>query len=637
MSGLFGLVNKDDTPVDLSLLETMGAAMSRWGPDGHDYWCEGGCGLGQLLLYNTPEAVYERMPKVVNGKPFVITAAARVDNRAELCDRFNLSPAERAVTPDGDLILQAYQHWGEDCPRYIFGDWSFAVWCPSERRLFLARDHHGTQGLCYVDTPQFFAFASSQKALLALPQIQPRLNELKLALSLAWWVGDPAQTLYEGIRQLLPAHQLTVTPQQFQLSRYWYLEHVPEVRLPTAAAYVEGLQEVLERTVRSQLRSYRPVGLELSSGLDSGGLAAIAAPILGEQGKQLLSYTAVPVPGKIVPTGNRVADESPWVQAIVQHVGNIRDHYHDFAQTSPIAAIQQIIEILDIPPIACGNIFWSLGFRNLAASQGVGVLMNGYLGNATASWAGLLRSQAWLTLWRHGHWQAGLRDQLFSLFPYGVLRQIKRWHMGDRLLNRFAIRPEFAHRIQLQAHLTQSDYDLRLYNAFFCSRLSQNRLLSARQQRLRIIMPGCSLEGTVFGMLSAWYGLEARIPLMDTRLMSYCLGIPDRYFYNGKSRGLYRCAMAGRLPREVLWHHCRGLQGTDLLARLHLHQTEVESVLASLQHDPMVLAYIDLSRLQQAWAKLKGAKRIDQALWMAARVFTTGLACSLFLCRLGAR
>ncbi|NOZ06701.1 MAG: asparagine synthetase B [Chloroflexi bacterium] len=628
MSGIFGLFNKDGAPVEPATLETMRAAMAYWGPDGSGLWCEGPCGLGQLLLYNTPEALHERLPQVVDGGRLAITAEARLDNRDELCDRFAIPAAERHATSDGDLILEAYRRWGEDAPNHLFGDWSFAVWDARERRLFLARDHHGITALYTVDTPRFFAFASSQKALLAMPDVPRRLNELKFAQRLVYWEGDPQETLFQGIRHLLPAHTLAVTPQSSERRRYWRLEDAPEVRLPTEEAYAEGLWEVLERTVRSQMRSHRHVGLSLSGGLDSGGLAAIAAPILAEQEKPLFTYTAIPMSEQTVPTGARVADESPWARATVGHVGNIRDHYLDFAQTGPVEAVQQVLEILDTPTMAWGNAPWLLGIRELAREQDVGTMLNGFMGNATASWRGQLRSQSWPSLLRYGRWKGGLRDKLLPYVPYGLVRQVRHWRFGrEYWQTRSAIHPEFARRMRLAERIAAADHDLTFW-------LPRQQWLSAREQRLSIIKPEGWRGGAQQAAISAWYGLETRVPLADARLMAYCLGIPDRHFYNGMARGLYRRALAGRLPEEVLGNDRRGFQGADFVARIRAHRAEVERTLALVQSEPAVTAYVDTTRLQAVWAGVSSAGVTDHDTWMATRLLIHGLACSLFLCRM---
>ena len=148
MSGIFGCING----IIAHQLPLMEAAMTPWGPDGGSQWHDANCGLGQRLLFNTPEARHERLPRWVEDTRLAITAEARIDNRDELCDHFAIPHAERPTTPDSELILHAYRKWGEACPDHLLGDWSFAIWQPDERKLFIARDHHGNTSLVYWQT-----------------------------------------------------------------------------------------------------------------------------------------------------------------------------------------------------------------------------------------------------------------------------------------------------------------------------------------------------------------------------------------------------------------------------------------------------------------------------------------------------
>jgi len=633
MSAIFGLFNKNGAPVNPAWLEAMAEPMARLGPDGGDIWCEGACGLGQLLLYNTPEALYESMPQRFAGGR-AITVAARVDNRDELCDKLQVAATERPTMSDGELILRAYERWGEHCPRHIYGDWAFAVWHPEERRLFVARDHFGPTALHYIDTPHFFAFATLPRALLALPQVTKRLNEVKLAYNLAYSEGDPAQTLYQDIYLLQPAQTLTVTPQQQRQNCYWSLDNAPDVRLPSAEAYAEGLREILERTVRAQLRSHREVGVKLSGGLDSAGIAGFAAPQLASQGRKLFTYTMVPMAGELLPTGRSVADESPWVEAIVDHVGDIKPHYHDFADTSPVQAIHQRLEIQDQLNIAWANLSWLIGFPQMAQTQGVGTLIDGYMGNITASWEGLLRSQTWLGLLQNRQLKSGLRDRLIGLLPEQVVAQLKRWKFGRGYLQPWTvIAPEFANRIQLDQLLVDNNHDLRCYDILKPTQFAQHRFASARQQRFRGIQQNW-LSTVLPGLLAGWYGLEARLPLADARLMTYCLGIPDRYFHQqGTGRALFRHAVADQLPSKIVWNRRRGYQGADFIARLQAHRSEVEQTLEQLQSEPLVQNYINLPDLNQTWSKLCATEALDQEMGLQGTIFVQGLACGLFLHR----
>lgn len=631
MSGIFGLFFKDSAPAEAAFLRSMAKAMPWLGPDGIDTWSEGPCGLGRLLRHDTPEALHDRMPRALENGQAVMTAQGRLDNRDELADALAVPAGRRSTTADSELMTMAYLRWDEACVDHLFGDWSLAVWRPDERRLFLARDQHGITALYYIDTPRFFAFASSKKALLALPLVRPRLNEWKLADHLAHFQGDPAQTFFRDILHLLCAHTLTVTPGRTEKKRYWHLENVPDVRLSNVQAYAEGLRDMLTRTVRSQMRSRREVGLEMSGGLDSCGLAAIAAPMLAERGKALFTYTAVPVKGETVPTGNRVADESAWARSAVRHVGNIRDHYRDFAHFSPVTAIETVLDILDAPTMGWGNAPWLLGIRELAQKQGVDVLMNGFMGNASASWRGLLRSQPWPVLLRHGLLKAGLRDKLLPLIPYGAVRWLKRRRFGkDSWRNWSLIAPEFARRMRLAERLACEDHDLTFW-------LPRHQWLLARAQRLLIMQPGQWQGAANYAEMGAWYGLDSRTPLADARLMAYCLGIPDRFYFAGVERGLFRRALAGQLPAEVLTNPRRGLQGADLATRLRTYRDAIDGALAEVRAVPGIEGFVNSERLQAAWSLVRNASTTDHNIWMQARGVMHGLATGLFLHRLSQR
>jgi asparagine synthase (glutamine-hydrolysing) len=158
----------------------MKQAMAYWGPDGSEMWSEGAIGLGHLLLYNTPESLYESLPLRDGAGTLILTAGARLDNRAELFRALNIHPNEQAKMPDSALILKAYQKWGTDCPAHLLGDWAFALWDARQQRLFMARDHYGVTGLYYYRDRRRFFFASSLKGLLALPDLPCRLNPAAL-------------------------------------------------------------------------------------------------------------------------------------------------------------------------------------------------------------------------------------------------------------------------------------------------------------------------------------------------------------------------------------------------------------------------------------------------------------------------
>src|SRR5438045_2286778 len=174
MSAIFGLANLDGQPVSVEALPAMDSALARWGPDGGGMWRKGPCALGQRLLHNTPESLFEKAPLRACGGSVALVAAARLDNRDELFRALRIPATEQATMADGGLIMRAYEKWGEETPPRLLGDWAFAAWDSEQRSLFVARDQFGHASLYYHSAPSFFAFASHYAGLMALRRVPRR-------------------------------------------------------------------------------------------------------------------------------------------------------------------------------------------------------------------------------------------------------------------------------------------------------------------------------------------------------------------------------------------------------------------------------------------------------------------------------
>ena len=146
MSGFVGILNLDGAPVDRELLERMTKALAFRGPDEQRIWCGENAGLGHAMLRTTRESLHERQPFQSAMGSWII-ADARVDARAELINKLNADPSGNRnvslATPDVELILAAYERWGDACVDHLLGDFAFAIWDARERRLFCARDQIG--------------------------------------------------------------------------------------------------------------------------------------------------------------------------------------------------------------------------------------------------------------------------------------------------------------------------------------------------------------------------------------------------------------------------------------------------------------------------------------------------------------
>jgi asparagine synthase (glutamine-hydrolysing) len=595
MSGIFGIFQLNNTPVDSADLEKMAQAMRHWGPDGRGQIQAGPVGLGQLMLHNTPQAHLELLPRqTANG--LLLTAEARLDNRSELCQIFAIPHPNRGQTTDSQLIELAYEKWGEDCPDHLLGDWSFAVWNPQSQRLFIARDHYGITSLYYFQDATRFLFASSREALLALG-VPRRLNELYLAKVLISWPANPGdRTIDLDIYRLRPACTMTITQAETAVRQYWHLEDTPELNLPSFEDYVAGFLEIYTEAVNCRLHSSKSVGVTLSGGLDSGSVAALAARALQYQGKQLPAYTAVPlydVKNTVGP--NHFGDETEFARETANFYANIDHHLLTASQTSPIEGIRRILTLRNEPDHAGANFFWITDLLQTAKQQGIGTLLTGQGGNATISWTGAPYLTSFRQLQQKDGWKAAIKHQL----PPFILRTLRLRNLKRTNWRNSAIQADFAQRANLVAlQLASIGQDVTLPES----------IKTPRELRYAIIEPNNALPGAIWSEIGAGFGMEVRDPTLDKRILTYAISIPDHFFVgsDGQDRWLIRTAMNKLLPEKIRLATQRGRQAADIGQRLVQTRSEVEQLLDKL-NQPEVKNYIDLTKLEAVWTRLQQA------------------------------
>jgi asparagine synthase (glutamine-hydrolysing) len=638
MSAIFGLCSFDGRPLPPESLSAMQAVMSSWGPDGCTHWRQDNAGLGQALLIATPASRFEVMPLHDLGKKQVVVATARLDNRDELCDAFGIPHPERPTTPDGRLIQLAFTRWGESCPKKLYGDWSLAVWDYGRQRLFLARDQLGNTGLCYYHQPPLFAFASSPKALLALPEVPRRLNEGQLARYLLCIASEyGSHTFWQGLQLLMPGASATITPENLKTRFYWHLGESPPVRFGSDAEYLEGFLDHYRRAVRCRLESLRPVGTELSSGLDSGSVTTLAAEILRKQGKRVTAFTAAPlyqadflVPGKI-------ADEWPLAHASAAHCGNVEHVPVRAEAVSPVASLERLAELFHEPVHGSSNVYWHLTIRDEAKRRGLGVILTGEHGNASVSWHGGTYPIFFQLV--RGDWQAGLR----SLTAWKLRHGCSWWTALRRNILSPALRPLWSQRHRLLGQPSSAWLDYTGLHPEFACRLGstqvwrksflyrvEHNVITPEWERLAIFLLNAPRRGAFAHAVGSAFGLEVRDPTTDVKLVEYCQGLPEeQYTCQGGNRMLLRRGMTGLMSPTVLCNTDFGYQGADLIFRLLQYRTEVEALFLRLEQAPAAKEFLDLEALRQTWHSLQGYQT-PQTPWIASMLMR-GLDAGIFL------
>ena len=616
MSAIFGIVNRNGGPVGDDELRLMQDASSPWGGDDNSICVHGEATLGRCLRRDTPEDLYDTLPHTGSdlSHEIAFTAEGRLDNREELFHALDVPSGARSRLADGELMRLAYLAWGQKAPERLLGDWSFAAWHARERRLFLARDHYGNTALYYAISPDRFAFASCIRALLALPWVDRRLNELKFAGSFLIWRTHGVETFFTGIAALPPAHRGALTADGLRTDRYWRLEDTPELRLRSDSEYVDALLATLGEAVRCRLRAIRPVAATLSAGLDSTSVTALAAREFRPLGRRLRAYTWVPAYAQENHGGHSITDEGPGAAEVASMAGNV-DVHRIHGEVDPILAIRRALAIQAAPVVSPANAPWLDETYRTAVRQGVGSLLTGAIGNATVSWTGL-RQQHWRYDVQRLGWPVVLRARLLRpLVPGWGLGSYRRFRYGDPVWpRRYApISDGFARRLDLDRRLMEDAE----YRADF------DRSSNARTARIKILRPDSWSIGAHEAAIEGHYGLSFRAPTMDKRVMQLCFSIPDRVFSgpDRQRRWLIREAMRGLLPDSVRLSSNLGAQAADTVARLRAHAPSIENALLEAETGPLSRELLDVGKLRAAWETVRTGR--GQEPW------TSGMFCLL--------
>lgn len=653
MSGIAGVFYRDGRVVPADTLAVMLTALAHRGPDGAFAWQAGAVGLGQRQRGITPEAAWERPPLVRGDGQLVLVADARIDNRVELLTALPDMPTPQPPT-DADLILAAYEKWGEVCPAKLIGDYAFVIWDGRYQRLFCARDHYGVRPFYYYQSSHLFAFASEAKALFCLPDVPRRLNELRIGQHLAMDVGDNAQTFYQEVQRLLPAHTLTVSWEQGQMRRYWSLDPQREIQLASDEEYAAAFGEVFTEAVRCRLRTAGPIGSMLSGGLDSSAVTCVAGKLLQAAGRpSLVTVTAVY-------GGLPECDESAFTNAVLA-TGHLQPYQVDMMTVSPLADWAQVQWHGD-EPVTSPTTYIPWRLNRLAAAQGVGVLLDGVDGDSAVSHGhGLLAELAWAGQWARFAQEAratGQHDNLPSapalLGAYGTpylealadgwrwwqfgreVRQIRRYFAvsGWNLWRRYGlrrvlpravvagwqrwqkrpsaweeataiIRPEFARQINLHHYLDTEIVSFK----------------SSREEHyyaLNLNMHPYGLE--LADRTGNAFGIESRHPFADRRLLEFCLALPaEQKLFQGWTRVVLRRALQGILPPLVQWRGGKTINKAAFTGSLRRFERERLEAVVYGADGRCLEPYVDLAALRRVYGRyLAQPQRDDEMLvWHA--------------------
>ena len=618
MSAIAVIYNLDGRPVEGRVMDRVLDSLAHRGTDGRNIWSGATISAGHLMRWTTPESLTEKLPLLSDESLAVITCDARIDNRRDLFSQLSFSGRPLNEIADSEIILAAYEKWGEDCPAKLIGDYVFAIWDPRENKLFAARDPLGVKHFYYYYRPgKFFAMASEIKALLEIPEIPSELNEELLGDFLVINAEDKVNTFYKGIHRLPATHALTVSGDGLVLREYWQPDP-NEIRLKNDNEYLEAFREKFEEAVACRLRSAFPVGSMLSGGLDSSAVVCVASKKLQEEGRDPLhTFSAVfPSASKLDPR----IDELRYMRSVINRSG-CTAHFVNADDVNPLQGMDRIIWHAD-HPVGPLNVFMDTKIYEHAQKEGVRVLLSGTDGDSTVSY-GFEDFEQFI---RRGR-MFRLVKEAFALRRNMPSRRntLKGsiWHRGfKQVLPPVAFKGWRALRGRTQADYTARLIPHPLNHAVVNQSFRDRQYLAGRIQEFRSqSFPKDSSQaqhhwqaltrGLFADMLeqlekiSAAYEIEPRHPFFDRRLIEFCIGLPPgQRLSRGWTRSIFRHAMEGILPPDVQWRTDKANLGAFI--KINLVKYGSQDLDAAINADSWKIGkYVDTRALQDAYIRFK--------------------------------
>lgn len=574
----------------------MAMPISHRGRDGSSTWVDGPTGLGHLMLHTTQESLTEFLPYCDSESSLVITADARLDNRAELINKLHLQMESAITMSDSQLLLAAFRRWGDACVDHLLGDYAFAIWDSAAKRLFCARDHFGKRPFYFYHSNSVFAFGSSALAVANAPRVPKLINQERVADFLVSELEGINNTVsfVKDVFRLPPAHAGVFEDGRFRQHRYWQLDAESEIRLNSDDDYIDALEELLTQAVSACARSHLPVAGMLSGGVDSSTICALA----GHLSRQNDSTDFATISG--VSNDDPHCIETSYIRKMQNHLG-LRSVSLKPADTVGLLSELHRVEKIAEDPF---DLDWTLHHMiYLHSREHVGsVVLDGLDGDGVAGISTMYPS----CLLRTGQFSAAAREirgmskhyyrggysiprlALRVIRPAltpDILRQWKhRWWVGSRfdpIIKNAKVTPGFAQTTRLPERVRE--YRGQSGVGF------KSDLRVLHKDRLEVPYLTAGIER--YNRLAASCGVEARSPLMDKRVVELCVAMPwQQKWRSGWSKFALRSVLQRHVPSEIawrpgwdgvgwkFWHHRQTLSGTED----HLYLQQKSAIIANL-------------------------------------------------------
>jgi len=598
MCGIAGFYHYGDTvsTIGEELLKSMGDALSHRGPDDEGLFIDGKAGLAHRRLSILDLSSRGHQPMADSSGRFWIVYNGEIYNFRDIRRELEKKGHLFSSSSDTEVILTAYREWGAECLTRFIGMFAFALWDREERILFMARDRLGVKPLFYYHHNGRFAFASELKALMKYPSLTCEIDVQSLFEYLVFQYVPEPRGIFQHTFKVLPGHYLTVSADGVREESYWDIFPVSkDAGILSENEYRKKLEELLDDSMRLRQVSDVPVGVLLSGGIDS----TVAAAFMQAQNSN-------PIKTFTVGFEEQYYNEAPYARKVAQYLGT--EHFELYV--TPQHAFEVIEKLPDLydEPYSDSSAIPTYLVSGLAR-QHVKVCLSGDGGDEL--FCGYNRYEAMKRMSS----LAGLPfskevSRLLSRAPRPVMSIMERSAellLRKRLKTRMSpgrLR-EALHSISRHSKMSYlalvkiwgadearrltGNQDSSLQETLFCRALSEAQEIG-EPECYSLVDIKTYLVGDILTKVDrasmAW-GLEAREPLLDHRLVEFAVRLPHSLkSRQGRQKYLLKEVLYEKVPQSLIE---RPKQGFGIPVSQWL----------SNELKPLLLQYLDPVRIKR--------------------------------------
>lgn len=556
MCSIAGILRLDGSSIGRlsQKLHIMNTLQAHRGPDGQGIWTRKEQNIGFAHRRLSIIDLSNGQQPMTDGGGNWVCFNGEIYNYIELRHQLDVSCS---TSSDTEVILHAYRRWGERCVEHFSGMFAFALWDEKEQRLFCARDHFGIKPLYYTVVNGTFYFASEIKALLPfLTDIQTDADAFQDYCVFQFCMDG--KTLFHGIRELEPAHSLTIgISGKIETKRYWQVYYRPDL-YHTEQYFHDMLEEKFQHSLEYHVRSDVPIGGYVSGGVDSSISAGMARDLVGNSFQGFI--------GKF--GEGPEYDESPYACELAQ-AKDFELFETEITAKDFISHISDVIYHLDTPTAGPGAFPQYMVSRLAQAhrkvvlgGQGADEIFGGYTRYLVAYFEQCIKGAIDGTAYSAPYVVtyesiipnlSSLRNykpMLKSFFSSGLFEDPAKRYF--QLINRAPAMADCIRDDFLSLQGTQAYDPYQAYERLFVAENVDKRSYLDRMTHFdfKTLLPALL---QVEDRMSMAHGLESRVPFLDRELVEFAATIPAAIkFKNGTMKYILRSAMSRYIPKSIL-------------------------------------------------------------------------------------